>query len=84
MREGGFVAENVDGVDDWYDIVRRSDGRVMSSFCGERRHLVYRQNGIISLRPMLEEELVFTHSSMVKFLKRCGYGITPPPDNLIS
>lgn len=78
------MADNVDGVDDWYDIVRRSDGRVVASFGSEGRHLIYRQNGLISLRPMLEDELVFTPRAMVRFLNRCGYTVSPPPDNLIS
>ncbi|MFP2165953.1 hypothetical protein ACLEYI_13430 [Enterobacter ludwigii] len=42
--------------DHWYDVVRRADKAVIYSFPAEGRYLVYRVNGIVSLRPLLEEE----------------------------
>ncbi|RNM43566.1 hypothetical protein, partial [Salmonella enterica] len=46
--------------DSWYDIVRRSDGCVVFSFPSSGRHLIYRVNGMVSMRPLLDDEEVFT------------------------
>ncbi|WP_410739041.1 hypothetical protein [Citrobacter sedlakii] len=68
--------------DNWYDIVRRSDGCVLFSFPSSGRHLIYRVNGIVSMRPLLDDEEVFTPNSFVQFIRRLGYRVTPPSDNM--
>nr|WP_322349209.1 hypothetical protein [Salmonella enterica] len=47
--------------DSWYDIVRRSDGCVVFSFPSSGRHLIYRVNGMVSMRPLLDDEEVFEY-----------------------
>lgn len=69
---------------DWYDIIRRSDGRLMGSMPLERRYLVYCQNGMVSCRPLMEDEGIFSLSSGTRFLRRLGYRITQPSDIMIS
>ncbi|MDV0600486.1 hypothetical protein RZO85_12285, partial [Raoultella ornithinolytica] len=49
-----FLKTDVDN--SWLDIVRRSDGFIVASFPAERRHLVYRVNGVVSIRPLLPDE----------------------------
>ena len=68
----------------WYDVVRRSDGTIICSFPAEGRHLIYRVNGIISMRPLLPEEEVFTLNGFMKFAERLGYRVLPPSDNMKS
>jgi hypothetical protein len=58
--------------DQWYDVVRRADKAVIYSFPVEGRYLVYRVNGIVSLRPLLEEEEIFTFNGFMQFAKRLG------------
>lgn len=70
--------------DQWYDVVRRADNAVIYSFPAEGRYLVYRVNGIVSLRPLLEEEEIFTLNGFMQFAKRLGYRITPPSDIILS
>lgn len=70
--------------DSWYDIVRRSDGCVVFSFPSSGRHLIYRVNGIVSMRPLLEEEEVFTPNGFMQFIRRLDYRVTPPSDNMKS
>ncbi|MCM7766337.1 MULTISPECIES: hypothetical protein [Enterobacter] len=59
--------------DQWYDVVRRADKAVIYSFPAEGRYLVYRVNGIVSLRPLLEEEEIFTLNGFMQFAKRLGF-----------
>lgn len=68
----------------WYDIVRRSDGCVMFSFPSSGRHLIYRVNGMVSMRPLLDDEEVFTPNGFVHFIRRLGYRVTLPSDNMQS
>ena len=63
---------------EWYDIVRRSDGSVMFSFTDTQRHLIYRENGIISMRPVLDEECVFAMNTIVQVMINHGYRVIPP------
>lgn len=70
--------------DDWYDVVRRADGAVMCSFPGGDRFLVYRSGGLISMRPLLDEEIIFTPNAVVQFLTGLGYRIDGPSDNMVS
>lgn len=69
---------------DWYDIIRRSDGMLMGSMPLARRYLVYCQNGLVSCRPLQEDEGIFNLSSGTSFLRRLGYRITQPSDIMIS
>ncbi|ENZ8573413.1 TPA: hypothetical protein ACQ82E_003454 [Klebsiella pneumoniae] len=66
----------------WFDIVRRSDGFIVASFPAERRHLVYRVNGVVSVRPLLSDEEVFTLNGFMRFAAELGYRIIPPSDNM--
>ncbi|ASA50336.1 hypothetical protein S046_15295 [Salmonella enterica subsp. enterica serovar Give] len=61
-----------------YDLVRRSTGAVVCSFPDGGRHIVTTENGLLSVRPLLVEETVFTPASMIQFLMRCGYQVIPP------
>jgi len=69
---------------DWYDIIRRSDGKVMGSMPLDRGYLVYRTNGLVSLRPLMNYEFVFTPSSAARFLTSIGYHVSHPSDIMIS
>ncbi|WP_336657637.1 hypothetical protein [Leclercia adecarboxylata] len=69
---------------DWYDIVRRSDGTVVGSMSLERRYLVYTRNGMVSYRPLLEDEGIFNLSTGTRFLRRLGYRLAEPSDIMIS
>lgn len=66
--------------DNWYDIVRRSDGMLIGSVQLQSRCLLYTRNGIVSCRPLLEDEGIFNISSGSRFLRRLGYRITEPSD----
>jgi len=69
---------------DWYDIVRRSDGTVVGSMSLERRYLVYTRHGMVSCRPLLEDEGIFNLSTGTRFLRRLGYRLAEPSDIMIS
>ncbi|NTZ47925.1 hypothetical protein FCM30_19515 [Lelliottia aquatilis] len=65
-------------------MVRRADKAVIYSFPAEGRYLVYRVNGIVSLRPLLDDEEVFTLNGFMKFATRLGYRVIPPSDIILS
>ncbi len=69
---------------DWYDIIRRSDGKLIGSMPYESRCLVYTRNGMVSCRPLLEDEGIFNLSSGTRFLRRLGYRVNQPSDIMIS
>lgn len=69
---------------DWYDVVRRADGAVLCSFPAGDRFLIYKSGGLISMRPLLDDEIVFTPTAVVQFLTDLGYRIQRPSDNMIS
>jgi len=69
---------------DWYDIIRRSDGKLIGSMPFESRYLVYTRNGMVSCRPLLEDEGIFNLSSGTRFLRRLGYRVNQPSDIMIS
>lgn len=69
---------------DWYDIIRRSDGMLLASMPLDRQYLVYNRNGLVSCRPLLEDEGVFNLSSGTRFLRQLGYRVTQPSDIIIS
>ncbi|HHU4053966.1 MULTISPECIES: hypothetical protein [Klebsiella/Raoultella group] len=75
-----FLKTDVDN--SWLDIVRRSDGFIVASFPAERRHLVYRVNGVVSIRPLLPDEETFTLNGFMRFAEKLGYRIIPPSDNM--
>lgn len=66
--------------DQWYDVVRRADNAVIYSFPGDGRYLVYRVNGLVSMRPILEDEEIFTLNGFMQFATRLGYRLIPPSD----
>lgn len=70
--------------DDWYDIIRRSDGKLIGSMPFEGRCLIYTRNGMVSCRPLLEDEGIFNLSSGTRFLRRLGYRLVQPSDIIIS
>ena len=72
-RSGGSVSDGIEVPTNhsWYDVVRRSDGAIICSFPAEGRHLIYRVNGIISMRPLLPEEEVFTLNGFMKLPVFC-------------
>jgi len=72
---GTFTAD-----DQWYDVVRRGDKAVIYSFPADGRYLVYRVNGLVSLRPLLEDEEIFTLNGFMQFATRLGYRLIPPSD----
>ncbi|MBL5928543.1 hypothetical protein [Lelliottia amnigena] len=76
---GAFNAD-----DQWYDVVRRADKAVIYSFPAEGRYLVYRVNGLVSLRPLLDDEEVFTLNGFMQFATRLGYRVIPPSDIILS
>nr|DAI67105.1 MAG TPA: hypothetical protein [Caudoviricetes sp.] len=50
----------------------------------ERRYLVYTRNGMVSCRPLLEDEGIFNLSTGTRFLRRLGYRLAEPSDIMIS
>ena len=68
----------------WYDVVRRDDQVVVYSFPTNGRYLMYRRNGLVSFRPLLEEEEIFTLNGFMQFADRIGYRVIPPSDIMIS
>lgn len=85
-RSGGNVTVYVESPEDqtWYDVVRRTDGAVVCSFPSSGRHLVYRTNGVISMRPLLPDEEIFTLNGFMRLAERLGYRVLPPSDNMKS
>lgn len=70
--------------DHWYDVVRRADKEVIYSFPADGRYLVYRVNGLVSLRPLLEDEEIFTLNGFMQFATRLGYRVLSPSDIILS
>ncbi|MEA4359091.1 hypothetical protein VBR53_24700 [Klebsiella pneumoniae] len=66
----------------WYDVVRRTDGAIIYSFPAEGRHLLYKVNGVVLVRPLLSDEEVFTLNGFMRFAEKLGYRIIPPSDNM--
>lgn len=66
--------------DSYYDLVKRSTGEVVCSIRAAERYLVYTTNGLTSIRPLLEDEIIFTPSAMIHFLQRAGYRVSPASD----
>ena len=61
-----------------YDLVRRADGKAVYSFPVGGHYLVDTSNGIQSMRPLMEDEIIFTVESAARFLLKIGYQIIPP------
>lgn len=70
--------------DQWYDVIRRADNTVVYSFPANGRYLFYQLNGLVSLRPLLEDEEIFTLNGFMQFATRLGYRLIPPSDTIIS
>ncbi|EMC8498182.1 hypothetical protein WJG54_002940 [Klebsiella pneumoniae] len=65
-------------MDDAYDLVRRADGKTVYSFPVGGRYLVDTSSGIQSMRPLIEDEIIFTVESAARFLLKIGYQVIPP------
>ncbi|HBU95283.1 MAG TPA: hypothetical protein DEG10_08440 [Leclercia adecarboxylata] len=65
-------------MNDIYDLVRRADGATAASFPAGGHWQLYTDNGIASVRPLSEEEVLITPAGMAQFLRRCGYTVNPP------
>ena len=65
-------------MNDIYDLVRRADGKAVYSLPVGGRYLVDTSNGIQSMRPLMEDEIIFTVESAARFLKKIGYQVIPP------
>ncbi|EGZ5754136.1 hypothetical protein JJD91_003413 [Salmonella enterica] len=63
---------------DIYDLVRCSDGKTVFSFPAGCRYLVDTSNGLQSMRPLMDDEIIFTVESATRFLKKIGYQVIPP------
>lgn len=61
-----------------YDLVRRADGKNVFSFPAGGRYLVDTSNGLQSMRPLMDDEIIFTVESAARFLKKIGYQVIPP------
>lgn len=61
---------------DVYDLVRRSDSKVMGSFPAGGRYQVYTANGIASVRPLSDEEVTTTPAGMIQILERLGFHVS--------
>jgi hypothetical protein len=67
-------------VSDIYDLVRRSDGETIYSFPAGGRWQLYTANGIVSARPLADDEIIMTPASMVQLLRRIGYCVSSSPE----
>lgn len=67
---------------EWYDLVRRADGKIMASyqFGPEDRVLLYRHGDTISCRPMQQDELIGDLSLFSEMLLKAGYRPSPLSD----
>lgn len=61
-----------------YNLVRCSDGKTVFSFPAGGRYLVDTSNGLQSMRPLMDDEIIFTVESAARFLKNIGYQVIPP------
>ena len=61
-----------------YNLVRCSDGNTVFSFPAGGRYLVDTSNGLQSMRPLMDDEILFTVESAARFLKKIGYQVIPP------
>ncbi|HAT2600452.1 TPA: hypothetical protein JD836_19630 [Citrobacter freundii] len=60
-----------------FDVVRRSDGMVMNHIYPGNRYMAYTQNGLVSVRPLMADEIVGTPKLFEQMLERAGYDLTP-------
>ncbi|EDV5024249.1 hypothetical protein ID80_004951 [Salmonella enterica subsp. enterica serovar Ball] len=58
-----------------YDLVRRADGKTVYSFPAGGRYFVDTSSGIQSVRPLMDNEIIFTVESAVCFLEKTGYRV---------
>ncbi|MBW3191144.1 hypothetical protein KZC34_19800 [Salmonella enterica subsp. enterica serovar Javiana] len=54
------------------------------SFPSSGRRPLYRVNAMVSMRTLLGDEEVFTPNGFMHFIRRLGYRVTPPSDNMKS
>ncbi|MBJ9029291.1 hypothetical protein I5443_18945 [Citrobacter braakii] len=60
-----------------FDVVRRSDGMVMNHISSGNRYMVYTLNGLVSIRPLMADEIIGTPVLFDHILERAGYRVTP-------
>lgn len=59
-----------------FDVIRRSDGMVMNQISSGNRYMVYTLNGLVSVRPLMADEIVGTPKLFEQILERAGYRLT--------
>lgn len=75
LVEGGCVSDSETLRKEWYDLVRRYDGKIMASYKygPEDRVLFYRYGDKFSCRPMASDELIGDLSMFTQMLVKAGY-----------
>ncbi|EAA2732092.1 hypothetical protein LIU71_004624 [Salmonella enterica subsp. enterica serovar Give] len=58
-----------------YNLVRCSDGKTVFRFPAGGRYLVDTSNGLQSMRPLLDDEIIFTVERAARFLEKTGYRV---------
>ena len=48
----------------------------------QKEGIFYRVNGVVSVRPLLSDEEIFTLNGFMRFAEKLGYRIIPPSDNM--
>lgn len=79
-REAGWCDSQITGVPvtDGYCLVRGSDGKVLHTLPAGGRYQVYTANGIPSIQPLSDDEIIITPAGMIQLLKRAGYQVIKP------
>ncbi len=77
-REAGWGDAQIAGVPatDGYCLVRGADGKVIQRFPDGGRWQLYTTNGIASVVPLSDDEIIITPTSMIQILERLGYHVT--------
>lgn len=71
-----------------YVVIRCHDGVIVAklqTFAEEcDRALMYRRNGLVSFMPLQDDQIIGTPKLFTQILKRAGYRISHPSDNISS
>ena len=65
-------------LDMWINTLAPDDGKIVFSFPAGGRYLVDTSIGLQSMRPLMDDEILFTVESAARFLKKIGYQVIPP------
>ena len=60
-----------------YDLVRRPTGKIIHSFPAGGRQLIYICNGIPTMLPVQEDELVATLQAFIEASRAAGFQVIP-------